>query len=684
MHKTLRLLSLALILVSTVARADTPPPKTRFASSGPHELRQLVVPGFEQLPLDRKLFIYWLSEAVDAGRDIAWLQLSENGFAIRQLFEKILEKREKLTEAERAAIESYYFLLIANSGVYDATTNSKNVIKDLTQEAFVKMLARLQIGTRDVQKLLPDLFDAKHKPLRIADAGTDLIADSGVNFYGPGVTNEKLEALPPEQRLHPLSYPVLAPDGTIRLEYFRINGKYGEQLARVDKLLAEAALYAHPEEIRLIEQYRKTMRTGDPKDALKADRIWVTNPTRDLTFMFGFVESYDDPKQARPTWEAFILLHSQDPEAKAVSDRVRALAPQYELDMPVDEEFKKKENFTPPLSEAANMIRMSSGSPFLGVNLPNDNAIREKYGSKSFTVHNRVNALGEPPKSEYEADELNAFYLSQYHDQLRTYGRIRPHMLQVEFHEILGHGSGRDRDGVSSNTAFGDLFSGFEESRAELASLYHMTDYKTLLRNRLVPDGWTESQAKEFSEVVLVSFFTKQMLSYHNLKGRTVIRQAHQLGRQIILNHLLNEGALKIDMSKTGVPRVQLTAIETIRESLGRLWYRQQRIKSTGDLPALQKMMDELSIMTPQQIEWAKAITKANVELKRPEKTVVMNPFMNLVKDTSGKVVDVELEYLNPNLGMDALHVQELRKKQKSETRMCHAFKGVKLPFYQP
>lgn len=679
MQKTLRSLTSALLLITCVASANDPAPKTKVATRGPNSLRQLVIPGFSALPLERKLLAYYLTEAIEAGRDIAWLQLNKNGLKIRHLFEQIMSKRSYLTWRERLAIENYYFQLVSNHGIYDANTNAKNLLKGFTPETFRSLLQRVGVDPARGNEVLPELFDPNFKPYKKAEPGGDLIADAGTNFYGPGVTHEKMEKLPPNLRFHPLSYPTLDANGDVYLDLFNKTGKFGEQLSRVDALLSIAAQYANPGEKRLIEQYRETIRTGDPEAALEADRIWVKLPAEDISFYIGFTESYSDPYEIRPTWQGFVLVHSQDAEAKAVSDRVRASAPDYEKKMPVDEEFKNLENANPPQSESAYLLHMAGGDSetyFLGVNLPNDNKIRETLGSKSYTVENLVSSLGEAPGTEFQQDELNEFVLPEYHDLLKRHGRARPKKLQVEFHEILGHGSGRDRVGVSSDTAFGDFYMRLEESRAEIASLYHMTDYQALKSNRLVPDEWSEANAKEFAQAVILNFFTSHLESYKNLKGRTTIRQAHQAGRQVILNHLLNEGALRINMSSENVPRIELASIETLRASMGRLWNREQRIKSTGDLAGLEKMMAELAIMTPDQIKWAESITAASDRLKRPEKSVVLNPFLNLVRDTDGKITDVQLEYANPRLRMNTLPVQELRRAENDRVRVgsCNAF----------
>ena len=110
-------------------------PQSKLGRQGENTVKQFVVPGFDDLPLDRKLFVFHLSQAIDAGRDIYWQQVSPEGLAIRALFEKLWAYRDLYDGKTKAAIEEYLFRLYKNKSNYEIQKNSKFTLK-LSRRAF--------------------------------------------------------------------------------------------------------------------------------------------------------------------------------------------------------------------------------------------------------------------------------------------------------------------------------------------------------------------------------------------------------------------------------------------------------------------------------------------------------------------------------------------------------------------
>ena len=83
------------------------------------EILRYEIPGFEGLPLDRKLFIYHLSEAALSGRDITFDQNGRYGLRLRSFFEGLfLAYRGDRTSPSFQAIETYLFRLWFSSGIH--------------------------------------------------------------------------------------------------------------------------------------------------------------------------------------------------------------------------------------------------------------------------------------------------------------------------------------------------------------------------------------------------------------------------------------------------------------------------------------------------------------------------------------------------------------------------------------
>lgn len=639
-----------LILLAQMAGAQGSGPTSKILDQGKLSLKQMVAPAFQQLPLERRIFISYLAEAIEAGRDIAWVQQGPYGLAIRNIMERIFKNPEKLSKKERAILEPYYFRLLQAHGIYDRLTNEKFVLEGFQPGEFPAILARYRVPMQPAH-VWQAIFEKDFRRYAIAPRGSEMIRDSGVNFYGPGITQERIETLDLSEQKHFLSYPHW--DSVQQkpvLSLHRLGERFNEQLEKIDRALEKAEPYANDYEKKILAQYRKVIRTGDPNDQLEADRIWVQNPTKDIIFHLGFTETYDDPLQYRGTWQGFIMLLSKDAETERRTSQIRAAATDFESRMPVDEEFKKKGEFTPPDSESAHLVYMGGDNNetfFTGVNLPNDSTIRATLGSKSLTATNKIFEVGQAPGEDFLPGELEAFYQAKYHSILKRFGQLTPYLIETEFHEILGHGSGRDRAGVDSKAELSSYYAAMEEGRAELGALYHLTDIEALKKHKIFPTDWDEEKIIDFSKVSVLFFFTKHVLSLEKLKGASEIRQAHQLGRQMIFNEMIARKALTVRLSNKGVPQIELPELKVVRKALGEIWREVQRMKGTGDGKGLAEFTASRGAFTEEQRQWSPAVTKAFTDLKRPDYTIYIAPRVRRIKNASGEIVDVVQDYLD-------------------------------------
>jgi dipeptidyl-peptidase-3 len=634
-------------------------------------LKQLVTPEFQRLPLARRIFVSYLADAIEAGRDIAWIQQGPYGLPIRRIFETMFADPTRLYFGERLPLERYYFRLLSAHGIYDRQTNEKFVLEDVTPQAFASFLLRYKIRTQPAN-VWRALFDKDFQRYAVAPRGRDPFAESGVNFYGPGLNQRRFAMLEPEEQRHFLSFPRWdAVQRKAVMSFHKLGGRFNDQLAKIDEALEKAEPWANETEKKIIELYRQVIRTGEPKDQDQLERLWVQNRTEDLVFHLGFTETYDDPLQARGTWEGFILLLNKDAESERRAARIRASAADFESRMPVSEEFKKTGEFTPPDFESAYLLYAAGGDSeafFSGVNLPNSPEIRATLGSRSFTAVNRIGDVGEDSREDYLPGEVDTFYRPEYHDSLLKFGQSQPYLMQIGFHEVFGHGSGRDREGVDSKKALGGDYAAMEEARADLAALYHLTDVDTLEKHKIFPADWDRQTIADFSRTVLVQFFTKHIMSLEKLKDAAEIRQAHQLGRQIIFNQMLDRNAVGIHMTWGGMPQVVLADLADVRRALGQLWRFVQRLKGTGNLQIVEHYVQEHGQLTETQRAWLPVISKAFATLKRPEDTLYIVPRIRRIADSEGQIVDVVQDYVPAGGRLGKLF--EYEQKRRCENLM--------------
>jgi dipeptidyl-peptidase-3 len=651
-----RFIFIAIFFCLTAGAQQSSGPTSKILTHDKLALKQLVTPEFQRLPLARRIFVSYLADAIEAGRDIAWIQQGPYGLSIRHIFETMFADPTKLYFGERIAMEHYYFRLLSSHGIYDRQTNEKFILEGIRPEEFASILLRYKIPKQPVS-IWRAIFDKDFHRYAIAPRGRDPISESGVNFYGPGLNQLRLNSLAPEERRHSLSYPRW--DSVLQkpvLAFHKLGGRFSEQLAKIDGALEKAEPWANEAEKKIIELYRQVIRTGDPKDQDQLEHLWVENRTDDLVFHIGFTETYDDPIQARGTWEGFILLLNKDAESEKRVAQIRASAADFESRTPVSEEFKKAGEFTPTDAERAHLLYAVGGNSeafFSSVTL----------GSRSFTAINNVFDIGQGAEQDYPSDDVDTFYRAEYHDLLRKFGQSLPYMVQIEFYEILGHGSGRDREGVDSKAALGGDYAAIEETRAELAALYHLTDIGALEKHKIFPDDWDRKTIEEFSRTVLVQFFTRHILSLEKLKGATEIRHPNQLGRQIIFNQMLNRNAIGIYMTWGGMPQVIVADLAEVRRALGQVWRFVQRLKSTGNRDTVGHYIQENGQLTEAQRGWLPVIAKAFATLKRPDHTLYIVPRIRRITNSKAEIVDVVQDYVPAGGRLDKLFEHEQKRR---------------------
>ena len=102
-----------------------------------------------------------------------------------------------------------------------------------------------------------------------------------------------------------------------------------------------------------------------------------------MDFANGFIEVYRDPRAAKGTSQSFVTITDQ--KLNVLMVKLAANAQYFEDHAPWAQQYKKQ-GVKPPLAKAVETV-IETGDfhvNTVGDNLPNENEIREKYGSKSF------------------------------------------------------------------------------------------------------------------------------------------------------------------------------------------------------------------------------------------------------------------------------------------------------------
>ena len=450
--------------------------------------------GFEALTLRQKLYIYYLAKATLCGRDITTDQFGRYNLRIRKVLETIYERYEgDRTTAEYKALETYLKRVWFSNGIHHHYGCEK-FVPAFTEEYFRQVVDCCGCEDENIDELCKVIFDPTIQPKRVNQkAGDDLVQTSACNYY-EGVTQQEAEdfykAMCDENDPMPISYGLNSTlrktaDGMLKEDVWHEGGLYGDAIKHITYWLEKAAEVAENElQAKIIGMLVDYYRTGDLRKFDAYSIEWLKEHEGRIDFINGFIEVYGDPLGMKASWEGIVTY--KDMVATQRTQTISKNAQWFEDHSPVDPRFRKPQ----VVGVTANVVcsAMLGGDEYpstaIGINLPNADWIRARYGSKSITIGNLTHAYNQAAKGngflqEFVADEATRALIEKYGDVCDD--------LHTDLHECLGHGSGQLLAGVSAD-ALGSYGSTIEEARADLFGLYYIADAK-LVELGLVPDA---------------------------------------------------------------------------------------------------------------------------------------------------------------------------------------------------
>ncbi len=602
------------------------------------------VPGWDELSLQQKEYVYHLAEAAKYGRDIIWMQNNKYNLEVRKVLENILEnyKGDRASE-DFAKFETYAKRVFFSNGIHHHYAEDK-FFPECSKEYFAELMAAVGDEAKCAE-LLPVIFDPSVYPARKMMSGKDIVAESGVNFY-ENVTRAEVEKLyaamvDPDDKT-PISYGlnsrvVKGADGVVREEVYRVGGLYGAALEKICAELEKAAAVAENDaQKEYIADLVKYYKTGDLKLWDSYNVKWVKDTLGTVDFVNGFVEDYGDPLGRKATWEG--LVNFKDVEASKRTELISDNAQWFEDNSPVDPRFKKEtvKGVTAKVINVAALAGDCYPAAPIGINLPNADWIRRDHGSKSVTIANLTNAYNmaalESPKSQ-----LSEFAWSE--DEIafeKKYGALT-NDLHTDLHECLGHGSGKLLPETSPN-ALGEYSSALEETRADLFGLYYLADPK-LVELGILPD--MEAYKAQYSSYIrngIFTQFTRVELGKKNM-------ESHMQNRKLIADWCYEKGLANNVIEKKvrdGKTYFVVNDFEALRGLFGDLLAEVQRIKSEGDYEAGKALVETYAVNIDPQLH--KEVLERYAALGLKPYGGFINPEVVPV-EKDGKVVDYEIVY---------------------------------------
>ena len=600
------------------------------------------VPGWDELSLQQKEYVYHLAEAAKYGRDIIWAQNYKHNLSIRKTVENILEnyKGDRSIE-DFKAFEAYAKRMFFSNGIHHHYAEDK-FFPECPKEYFQSLMEA--VGAADAE-LLDIIYNPEIAPARKATGNVDIVAESAVNFY-EGVTRAEVEKLyagmvDPADKT-PVSYGlnskvVKGADGKVYEDVYKVGGLYGPALEKICAELEKAAAVAENQTQKdyiadLVAYYR----SGDLKLWDEYNIKWVNDTLGTVDFVNGFVEDYNDPLGRKATWEG--LVNFKDNEASRRTEIISENAQWFEDNSPVDSRFKKKEvkGVSAKVINVATLAGDCYPAAPIGINLPNADWIRREHGSKSVTIANLTSAYSKAAQ-ESPKNMLGEFAWSEEEIAAeKKYGDITGD-LHTDLHECLGHGSGQLLPETSPN-ALGEYSSALEETRADLFGLYYIADPK-LVELGILPD--TEAYKAEYSSYIRNGIFTQ----FNRIELGKKNMEAHMQNRKLIADWCYEKGKAANVIEKKvrdGKTYFVVNDFEALRGLFGELLAEVQRIKSEGDYEAGKALVETYAVNIDPALHKEVRERYASLGLK-PYGGFVNPEIVPVEKD--GKIVDYKLEY---------------------------------------
>ena len=609
------------------------------------EVLRYKVPGFEDLSLQRKQLIYYLTEAALWGRDILWDQNNEYNLPIRRMLEAVYTNYDGDRDSKDFKnFERYLKQVWFANGIHHHYSTDK-FTPEFSREFLAAELEKLPAGdwTASQDTIFELIFNPAVAAKRVNQAeGQDLIATSANNLY-KGVTQAEVEAyydaIKNPNDSTPISYGlntrVVKENDKVVEQTYKIGGLYSQAIEKIVENLEKAEQFAENNaQRRIIETLVDYYRSGDLKTFDEYSILWAEDTQSKVDFINGFIEDYGDPLGMTGAWES--IVNFKNDEASHRTEVLSSNAQWFEDNSPVDPRFKKEsvKGVSAKVITAAILAGDAYPATPIGINLPNANWIRAAHGSKSVTLENITQAYDEAShgngfNEEFVIDEETSKLLDDY--------LFITDNLHTDLHECLGHGSGKLLPGVARD-ALKAHGSTIEETRADLFALYYLADPKLieigLLDN---PDAYKA----EYYKYILNGLMTQLM----RIEPGKDVEEAHMRNRKLIAEWVYEHG--KADnvielVKRDGKTYVKINDYEALRGLFGQLLAEIQRITSEGDYNAARDLVETYAVKVDPAIHSEVLDRYATLSIA-PYKGFV-NPVYTPVVE-NGEITDIKVSY---------------------------------------
>jgi dipeptidyl-peptidase-3 len=610
---------------------------------GEAAVAQIYADGFDELPVDQKILIWHLYQAALAGRDIYYDQRYAHNLEMRDVLEEIITHPDGIDPDALERIERYTKLFWINSGPYNNLTARKFVL-DCTPEAFAGAAAQAAKNgaafpgghvQASLERLRPMFFDPAVDPIvtnKTPGADNDILRSSANNLY-LGVSMQDLEGF--EER-YPLNSRLVKTEKGLVEEVYRLGGKYDREIRAIVRHLAAAAACAPAAMADALNALIRFYETGEEADRVEYDIAWVQDTDSSVDTINGFVEVYMDARGMKGAWESLVYYVNRHKTENI--RKIAANAQWFEDRMPWAPEYRKAGVRGVTANAIDVVVECGESAPTtpVGINLPNDQVIRETHGSKSVSLSNVNVAYDKSTQPEFRRE----FAWSPEEAARAEKWSAVASELTTDLHEVIGHGSGKvaERLNGSPQTFLKEQYSALEEARADLVALYFVAEPQLVELGIIAAEDHHEIVRAEYE-----GYTRNALVQLRRIREGTQIEEDHMRNRQMIVRWLLaNARGIEVRRREGKTFYVMVDPV-AFHEGVGRLLHEVQRIKAEGDYEAAKQLFEQYGVHFDPELR--DEVVSRVERLQMPSYTGFVQPRLEPVLAADGTITDVRISY---------------------------------------
>ena len=395
----------------------------------------------------------------------------------------------------------------------------------------------------------------------------------GANFYPADITKEEFEKASIENKTS--IYNFVRRDGEGNLYTIPYHKQFEAEVKEVSRLLLKASELAEDKGLKNYLELRAAAVLND--DYQKSDFAWMDMKNNTLDIVIGPIETYEDQLFGnKAAHEGYVLIKDQEWSAKLA--KFSSFLPELQKGLPVDAKYKKEKPGTDSDLNAYDVVfyagDCNSGSKTIAINLPNDEEVQLKKGTRRLQLKNAMRA-----KFDKILMPISNVLIEESQRKHITFDAF---FANTMFHEVA-HGLGI-KNTINGNgtvrTSLKEHASALEEGKADILGLY------------MVQQLHKKGELKEDLKDNMVTFMAGIFRSV-----RFGASSAHGKANMIRFNFFQQMGAFT--RNEDGTYKVNFQKMESAMEMLSQVILTYQ---GDGDYEGVAKFVDNYGSI-PEQLQ---------------------------------------------------------------------------------